>query len=79
MITARWANVGAITTPPVTKPVVPPTVATGILLLLHVPPPVVLLSCVVRPEHIEVTPVIGAGSGFTVTVVVTRQPVAVSE
>lgn len=43
------------------------TVATDVLLLLHVPPVVASLSRVVRPTHIDVTPVIDAGGIFTVT------------
>jgi hypothetical protein len=43
--------------------------------LLQVPPVVTSVSCVVNPEHITVTPVIGAGNGFTNTGVVIIQPV----
>jgi hypothetical protein len=52
---------------PVTMPVVP-TVATDVLLLLHVPPPEPT-SVVVAPTHTELVPVI-PGSGFTVTTAV---------
>jgi hypothetical protein len=53
------------------------TVATAGKLLLHVPPVVALLSVVVSPSHTCSTPVVVAGSGFTVTVVVIRQPVGI--
>lgn len=53
-------------------PEVEPIVATGSVLLLHVPPGVVLLSVVVLQN--EVTPVIGA-SGFTVSVTDATHPV----
>jgi hypothetical protein len=55
---------------PVTIPLEDPMLATGILLLLHVPPPDVLDSVLVSPRHTDVFPLIVAGSGFTVTVVV---------
>ena len=54
------------TTLPVTTPVDAPTVATVVLLLLHVPPPVASESVVVRPEHTVLVPFITKGSGFTV-------------
>jgi len=66
---------GTTTNPPVTSPV-PLTEATAGDELLQMPPGTISLNCVVMPEHIEVPPVIGAGSGFTVTVVVIVQPVA---
>ena len=43
--------------------------------LLHAPPAVALLKVVVEPAQTLVVPVIAAGSGLTVTVVVTAQPV----
>ena len=46
------------------------------MLLLHVPGDVALLKVAVNPEQIVVTPVIAAGRGLTVTVVVAEQPVA---
>lgn len=45
------------------------TVATEVLLLLHVPPGVPLLSVALSPEHNVVVPEIGVGKGFTVTTV----------
>ena len=55
---------------PVITPVVEPTVAMPVLLLVHVPPPVASLSNVVRLTHTTSIPCIADGSGFTVTVVV---------
>jgi hypothetical protein len=60
-------------TPPAT-PVPEPTVATEVLLLLHEPPEVALVSVVVLPIQMLVDPPIAAGLALTVTVVVTRQP-----
>src|ERR1043166_4771101 len=60
---------------PVTTPVVEPIVATPVLLLLQVPPPVPSLNVVVAPWQILVTPVIGRGDGYTVTVMAAAQPV----
>jgi hypothetical protein len=59
---------------PVTSPVLVFTVATAVLLLLHVPPVAVFERVVVPFEHKVVFPVIGA-RGLTVTVVVSEQPV----
>jgi hypothetical protein len=53
---------------PETIPVVDPTVATAILLLIHKPPPTVLPSVVVLRTHTLVVPVIVAGEALTVTV-----------
>jgi hypothetical protein len=54
---------------PVTAPVEEPTVATAVLLLLHVPPPVLWLRVVTEPWHTLVVPVIGGSdSEETVTV-----------
>lgn len=51
---------------PVTSPVVEPTVATDVLLLVHDTPPDVLLdSVVVLPSHSDAVPVMAAGSGST--------------
>jgi hypothetical protein len=63
--------------PAVTPVTTPPAVivATAGVALLHVPPAVALLKVVVALTHTLVVPVIAAGSGFTVTVVVTAQPV----
>ncbi len=57
---------------PVTTPVVKPTVATPVLLLLHVPTPVASDKGVVLPTHKERVPVIGAGVAFTVIIVDTE-------
>ncbi len=56
---------------PETMPV-EPTVATAILLLVHVPPPVVLASAVLAPTHTVAVPVIAdtEGNELTVTIVV---------
>lgn len=51
------------------------TVATEVVLLLHMPPPVLVLSADVVPIQIPVAPDIGAGDTATVTVVVAAQPV----
>lgn len=48
--------------------------AIVISLLLHVPPVVALLRVLLLPSLNVVTPVIAAGSGFTVTVTVRTQP-----
>ena len=63
---------------PLTRPVVDPTVATVVLLLLQAPPRTDSLKLIVAPSHTEFGPVIVAGSGFTVTIVVAVQPVAIS-
>ena len=57
----------------VTTPVDPTTVATAVLLLVHVPPPVASASVLVPGFPIKVVPVIAAGATFTVAVVVTKQ------
>ncbi len=54
-------------------PVVEPIVATPVLPLLHVPPGVALLSVVVCPTHMLIVPVMLAGSGNTVNVLVVKQ------
>jgi hypothetical protein len=59
----------------VTIPLAEPTVASAVLLLLQVPPAVTSLKVELRPEQIEVVPVITAGIGLTVTAAVARQPV----
>ena len=61
-------NVPAAT--PVTTPVVL-IVATEVLLLLHVPPAVASVKLVVNPIHTDAVPVMVAGKGLTVAVVVT--------
>ncbi len=50
-------------------------VATVVLLLLHVPPPVASLSTEDRPVHALSVPVIAAGCAFTVRLVIATQPV----
>jgi hypothetical protein len=62
-----------VTALPVTKPAVL-MVATVVALLLHAPPEVRSVSCVVAPAHTARLPVIATGTGFTVTVVVIEQP-----
>ena len=61
---------------PVTIPVVNPTVAL-VLLQFQLPPVTASLSSVVAPIHTFPAPVIGYGSGFTVTTFVTMQPVPI--
>ena len=59
---------------PVTVPVLL-TVATAVLPLVHVPPPVALLKVVVAPSHTELdNGDIAAGVIVTVTSLVTEQP-----
>lgn len=62
------------TVSPVTMPVVEPTIAIVVLLLLHVPPPT-SLNDVVEPEHTVSVPSIAVGKGSTVNTAVIRQPV----
>lgn len=50
-------------------------VAMPVLLLVHVPPVVVLLSVHELPIHIVIAPDMAAGTGLTVTVLVMEQPV----
>ena len=57
---------------PVTTPDIEPIVAF-VLLLLQVPPVVASLKVMDDPTHTAVGPVIVAGEGFTVTVVVAKQ------
>lgn len=56
---------------PVTIPEEDPTVATPVLLLLQVPPPVASESVEVSARNMLVVPLIVAGSAFTVTTSVT--------
>jgi hypothetical protein len=58
----------------VTIPLVEPTVATLVFPLTHVPPAVTQLRVVVAFAQKVVVPVINVGNGFTVTVVVAKQP-----
>ena len=59
---------------PVTVPDADPTVATVILLLVHVPPVGEELNVVEVPSQIANVPVIGPGEAFTVTTLVVKQP-----
>lgn len=58
---------------PDTMPVELPIVAASVLLLVHVPPGTPFARLLVLPAQSEVPPVIGM-VGFTVTVVVVKQP-----
>ena len=60
---------------PLTTPVEEPTIATGVLPLLHTPPIVALVRMVLSEGHTSKVPVMGKGSGPTVTWVVAAQPV----
>jgi hypothetical protein len=60
---------------PETTPLPVSTVATAMLLLVHIPDGVVLLSAVVCNSHTDVVPVIAAGEVFTVIGNVAIQPV----
>jgi hypothetical protein len=60
---------------PVTSPVLDPTVAIPVMVLVHVPPAIPSLTVVVVYGHTSGTPVIAGGVGFTATVkVVTHIP-----
>ena len=59
---------------PETIPEALPTVATSVLLLLHVPPAVASVSETVEPAHTASGPEIRAGNGFTVIGRVEVQP-----
>ena len=52
---------------PATTPVLEPTVACNVLLLLQKPPVVISVNVTVDPTHTTGVPPIGAGFGFTVT------------
>ena len=58
------------TVKPLTIPVLLPTVATVVLLLLHVPPGVASESDVVLPTHKVFVPDIATGNGVTVSIAV---------
>ena len=58
---------------PETLPV-PFIVATEVLLLLHVPPPVASDNVIPNPTHTTPAPTIADGDGITVIVVVLRHP-----
>lgn len=47
-------------------------VATAVLLLVHVAPPVASLRVMEEPTHTGIFPVMGSGVGFTVTGVITE-------
>jgi hypothetical protein len=64
---------------PVTTPVNEPIVATAVVPLVHVPPPVLLVNVIVEPGHTVPGPTIGPAADITLTVVVTRQPLTVYE
>ena len=59
---------------PVTVPVDEPTVAIKVLLLVHDPPVVAMLSVVVVPTQMWLMPVMDGGAGLTVMIFVMRQP-----
>ena len=58
-----------------TTPVSEPTVATPRALLLQLPLGVALLSVLVKLGHALAVPVMIAGVGLTVTIVIAKQPV----
>jgi hypothetical protein len=62
---------------PIAVPVEEPMTATAVLLLLHVPPAGLLVNAVVESTHKSELPDIVAGSGCTVSMRVTKQPVEV--
>ena len=55
-------------------PVEEPIVATGSVLLTHVPPASASDKVVPPPAHCRSVPIIAGGNGFTVTTVVTAHP-----
>ena len=55
---------------PLTTPVVLPTLAIVVVLLLQVPPRVVMAKVVVEPEHTVAVPVILPGVVYTLSVLV---------
>ena len=57
----------------VTTPVLLTTVATEVVLLLHVPPVVVSVSVVLDPIHSPVVPPMAAGPAVTVKLWIIRQ------
>jgi hypothetical protein len=60
---------------PVARPDALMIVATAVLLLVHVPPPVPLVSVLVVPGQMLNEPPMAVGSGFTTIEVVWKQPV----
>jgi hypothetical protein len=69
-----------VAVPPITPDTTPSisTVATEALLLLHEPPVVAFANDVADPAQTLPVPVIAPGSGFTVTIAVVIQPLAVA-
>ena len=66
-----------VAVPPLTPLTIPddvPTVATAVLLLLHVPPIALLLNVVVDDWHTVIVPVIDPASGVTLTGLVAAEP-----
>jgi hypothetical protein len=63
---------------PVTMPVVVPTGATAVELVLHVPPDVALDNVSKLPTQTDELPVMAAGNALTVMSVVLKQPVLVN-
>jgi hypothetical protein len=59
---------------PVTTPVSEP-IAAAVLLLSHQPPGTRSVSVVLAPAHTVAAPLMGAGAGLTVTILVVLQPV----
>ena len=59
---------------PLTSPEVELTVASAVLLLLHVPPPVTSVIVAVEDTHTLLAPPGVAGKPFTVTVILVLQP-----
>ena len=59
---------------PKTVPPPVPIVATPVLLLVHVPPPVASVNDVVAPWHIVNVPSIGVVDALTVTIAVAIHP-----
>ena len=62
---------------PKTRPVVEPTVATAVLLLLHVPPATASVNANEEPTQTFEGPVTGAGIKFTVINLVTVPQIVV--
>jgi hypothetical protein len=60
---------------PVTTPVKVPAVACSVLLLLQLPPDGVDPNVVDVPVHTTAVPLIADGNGFTVIIIVVKQPV----
>jgi hypothetical protein len=59
---------------PVIKPVIESAQAIVVSLLFHIPPPIPSYNTPNEPAQIPVLPVIGVGTGFTLTVVVAIHP-----